>query len=60
MSQWGQGWGTWHPGAEARARCPQCNRFHTTDEALALNAKDTEYRRARAWARHKTWIGEGP
>lgn len=58
MSRNAQGWGRWHPGEEAHTLCEQCRKWHTTEEALALNEKDAEYSRARAWARHKEWVGQ--
>jgi len=56
MSKWAPSWGAWHPGTAAQTRCPTCDVFHTTNEAVALNEKDREYRTAKAWARHKEWV----
>lgn len=57
MSRNTSGWGRWHTGPEAKTPCPQDGRWHSEDEAVALNAKDSEYAQARAWQRHKEWVG---
>ena len=59
MSKWAPSWGAWHTGPEAHQPCPQDGQWHTVQEAVTLNSKDAEYRQAVAWARHKTWIGDG-
>lgn len=57
MSKWSKGWGTWHTSNAIPGPCPQGDGFHDVATACALNEKDTEFRRARAWARHKEWVG---
>ncbi len=54
---WGGGsWGTWHTALGGA--CPQGCGFHTTDQAVILNDRNSEWKRAKAWARHKEWIGK--
>ena len=58
MGKWGGGnWGSWHLGPGANHICEPCQKWHSLQEAVELNAKETEYKRAVAWARNKTWLG---
>lgn len=52
----GTSWGSWHVGTGAT--CPQGDGRHSLAEATNLNEKVREFSRARAWARHKEWIGQ--
>jgi hypothetical protein len=57
---WSKGkgsWGSWHTGPDVPGPCPQDNRWHSLDAAIALNAKEREYQRAKMWAREKEWLG---
>lgn len=53
----GKSWGSWHTSDAIPGPCPQGDGWHTVDDATTLNEKDREYKLARAWARHKEWIG---
>lgn len=54
---WGKSWGSWHTGPAAMTACPQDGLFHTAQEAVDLNSKNSEYAAAVRHARHKQWIG---
>lgn len=52
-------WGKWHTGPDVPGPCPQEGLWHRLDEAVRLNEKEREWKRALMWARHKTWVGDG-
>lgn len=56
-TKFARGWGAWHTGPDVKGPCPQDGQWHTLDQAVALNEKDSVYRQAVAWARHKRWLG---
>jgi hypothetical protein len=53
----GNSWSDWHTSNTIREPCPQgCPRDHTVDEAVTLNEKTRECKRAEMDARTRAWM----